>query len=89
MKLHFNLLELRGLRAPNEIEKLQDQAQIILGEHCQRNVETRHNARFGKLLLSLPLLRSVNTKMVEKVFFKKSYEVVSVGKILCEMFKAC
>ncbi|CAB3992290.1 photoreceptor-specific nuclear receptor-like [Paramuricea clavata] len=81
--------DLRGLRAPHDIEKLQDQAQIILNDYCQTHVKSPDNARFGKLLLTLPLLRSVNPKMIEQVFFRRDGEVISIEKILCDMFKAC
>ena len=88
IKVHV-LLDLRGLRAPHDIEKLQDQAQIILNDYCQTQLESYDHARFGKLLLTLPLLRSVNPKVIEQVFFQRAGEVSRIEKILCDIFKAC
>jgi hypothetical protein len=52
-------------------------------------VKSTDNARFGKLLLTLPLLRSVDPKMMEQVFFNRAGEVIPIEKILCDIFKAC
>ncbi|XP_028401954.1 nuclear receptor subfamily 2 group E member 1-like [Dendronephthya gigantea] len=81
--------DLRGLRAPRDIEKLQDQAQVMLNDYCQTHLPSSDNARFGKLLLTLPLLRSVNPKIIEQVFFFRAGEVIQIERILCDMFKAC
>lgn len=81
--------DLRGLRAPHDIEKLQDQAQTMLNEYCQTHLPNSDQARFGKLLLTLPSLRSVNSKTVEKLFFRGANETISMERMLCDMFKAC
>lgn len=79
--------DLRGLRAPHMVERLQDQAQAMLGEHC-RSQNPDQQVRFGKLLLMLPSLRSVSPKMIEDLFFRGALDNVPIERMLCDMFKS-
>lgn len=51
-------LDTRGLKDPLQVENLQDQAQVMLCQHS-RGQYPGQPARFGRLLLMLPLLRQV------------------------------
>ena len=81
------LSDLRGLRAPHMVERLQDQAQAMLGEYC-RSHSPDQQVRFGKLLLMLPSLRSVSPKMIEDLFFRGALDNVPIERMLCDMFKS-
>lgn len=79
--------DLRGLRAPHMVERLQDQSQAMLGEYC-RSHNPEQQVRFGKLLLMLPSLRSVSPKMIEDLFFRGALDNVPIERMLCDMFKS-
>lgn len=79
--------DLRGLRAPHLVERLQDQAQSMLGEYCRSHYPDQQ-VRFGKLLLMLPSLRSVGPKMIEDLFFRGTLDNVPIERMLCDMFKS-
>lgn len=78
--------ETRGLKDPNQIENLQDQAQVMLAQHC-RNQFPGQIARFGRLLLMLPLLRSINSHKIESLFFQRTIGNTPMEKVLCDMYK--
>eukprot|EP00794_Sanderia_malayensis_P011064 gene11064-12232_t len=79
--------DLRGLRCPQYVESLQDQAQGMLGEYI-RTTHPSNPARFGKLLLMLPSLRSVSQKNIENLFFRGAIDTTPIDKMLCDMFKS-
>ncbi|XP_032227969.1 nuclear receptor subfamily 2 group E member 1 [Nematostella vectensis] len=79
--------DLRGLRAPQLVERLQDQAQSMLGEYC-RSQYPDQQVRFGKLLLMLPSLKTVSPKMIEDLFFRGTLDNVPIERMLCDMFKS-
>ncbi|XP_068993931.1 photoreceptor-specific nuclear receptor isoform X1 [Neodiprion pinetum] len=78
--------ETRGLKDPSQIENLQDQAQVMLGQHA-RAQHPGNPARFGRLLLLLPLLRVVPATRVELVYFHKTIGNTPMEKVLCDMYK--
>ncbi|XP_048513408.1 photoreceptor-specific nuclear receptor-like isoform X3 [Athalia rosae] len=78
--------ETRGLKDPSQIENLQDQAQVMLGQHA-RGQHPGNPARFGRLLLLLPLLRVVPATRVELVYFHKTIGNTPMEKVLCDMYK--
>ena len=86
-KFTLIIADLRGLRAPQLVERLQDQAQTMLGEYCRAHNPTQQ-ARFGKLLLLLPTLRGVSPKMVEDLFFRGALDSIPIERMLCDMFKS-
>uniref|UniRef100_T1IWQ5 Photoreceptor-specific nuclear receptor n=1 Tax=Strigamia maritima TaxID=126957 RepID=T1IWQ5_STRMM len=78
----------RGLKDPQQVENLQDQAHVMLGQH----VRTQHPAqpvRFGRLLLTLPSLRYVPSERIEAIFFHRTIGNTPMEKLLCDMFKVC
>lgn len=79
-------LETRGLKDPSQIENLQDQAQVMLWQHCRTQLPGQV-ARFGRLLLMLPLLRIVSANKVEAAFFQKTIGNTPMEKVLCDMYK--
>ncbi|KAG5865106.1 hypothetical protein JTB14_034346 [Gonioctena quinquepunctata] len=78
--------ETRGLKDPGQIENLQDQAQVMLWQHCRTQLPGQV-ARFGRLLLMLPLLRIVPAIRIEAVFFQKTIGNTPMEKVLCDMYK--
>uniref|UniRef100_A0A2A4K618 Photoreceptor-specific nuclear receptor n=1 Tax=Heliothis virescens TaxID=7102 RepID=A0A2A4K618_HELVI len=78
--------ETRGLKDPLQIENLQDQAQVMLMTHA-RTAHGTAPARFGRLLLLLPLLRSVSPQQLEREFFAKTIGQTPMEKVLADMYK--
>jgi len=78
--------ETRGLKDPSQVENLQDQAQVMLGQHARAH-HPAQAARFGRLLLMLPLLRLVATARVEAIFFQRTIGSTPMEKVLCDMYK--
>jgi len=97
--------ELTDLRDAVQVQRYQDQAQAMLREHALTVAAARpprdsftqsndpHN-RFGRLLLILPLLKTVKPRAVELAFFRGaasplggSITPLPVERLLCEMFK--
>ncbi|KAL7036655.1 hypothetical protein ACKWTF_008892 [Chironomus riparius] len=74
----------KGLKSPSEIENLQDQAQVMLSQHCRAQFPTQI-ARFGRLLLMLPLLRLVSSTRIESIYFHKTIGNTQMEKVLCDM----
>lgn len=60
--------------------------QVMLSEHCRRQFPTP-NARFGRLLLMLPLLRLVNSHRIESIYFQRTIGNTPMEKVLCDMYK--
>ncbi|KAL6438933.1 hypothetical protein ACFW04_003761 [Cataglyphis niger] len=78
--------ETRGLKDSSQIENLQDQAQLMLGHHA-RAQQPNSPARFGRLLLLLPLLRMVPAARVELIYFHRTIGNTPMEKVLCDMYK--
>lgn len=78
--------ETRGLKDPAQVENLQDQAQVMLGQHTRGHYPGQA-ARFGRLLLMLPLLRQVATGRIEQIFFQRTIGNTPMEKVLCDMYK--
>jgi nuclear receptor subfamily 2 group E protein 3 len=76
--------ETRGLKEPHLIETLQDQAQMMLAQHMAAN---NSSSRFGKLLLILPMLKSVGADRVEKLYFTQTVGNLSIEKLLTDLIK--
>ncbi|KAK0084497.1 hypothetical protein PV325_006919 [Microctonus aethiopoides] len=66
--------ETRGLKDSSQIENLQDQAQVMLGQHA-RAQHPGSPARFGRLLLMLSLLRTVPAARVELIYFHRTIAI--------------
>ncbi|KOX79003.1 Photoreceptor-specific nuclear receptor [Melipona quadrifasciata] len=77
-------VETRGLKDSSQIENLQDQAQVMLGQHA-RAQQPGSPARFGRLLLLLPLLRTVPASRVELIYFHRTIGNTPMEKVLCDM----
>lgn len=78
--------ESRGLKDPAQIENLQDQAQVMLAQHCRGQFPAQI-ARFGRLLLMLPLLRTVGSLRIESIYFQRTIGNTPMEKVLCDMYK--
>ncbi|XP_028814761.1 photoreceptor-specific nuclear receptor [Denticeps clupeoides] len=78
--------ETRGLKDPEQVENLQDQAQVMLGQHIH-TLYPSQAARFGRLLLLLPALHFVSSERIEMLFFHRTIGNTPMEKLLCDMFK--
>ncbi|XP_067628991.1 photoreceptor-specific nuclear receptor isoform X1 [Eurosta solidaginis] len=78
--------ETRGLKDPVQIENLQDQAHVMLSQHTKSQFMTQI-ARFGRLLLMLPLLRTVNSHKIELIYFQRTIGNTPMEKVLCDMYR--
>ncbi|XP_017062020.1 photoreceptor-specific nuclear receptor isoform X1 [Drosophila ficusphila] len=78
--------ETRGLKDPAQIENLQDQAHVMLSQHTKTQF-TAQIARFGRLLLMLPLLRMISSHKIEAIFFQRTIGNTPMEKVLCDMYK--
>ena len=65
---------MRGIDASNHIANLQDQAQVMLQDYCRTRAP---RARFGRILLKVPLLCEVAPSLVERSFFKGKLEDIN------------
>ena len=77
----------RNLRESQFITALQDQAQLTLNKY----ISVTHSSqpfRFGKLLLLLPLLKTVKARTIEELFFRKTIGETPIERIICDMYKA-
>jgi hypothetical protein len=66
---------------------LQDQSQLMLKDYINQQ-HPNSRVRFGKLMLLLPLLRTVSARAIEEVFFRKTIGNVPIERLLCDMFKS-
>ncbi|XP_057319299.1 photoreceptor-specific nuclear receptor-like isoform X2 [Microplitis mediator] len=78
--------ETRGLKDSSQIENLQDQAQVMLGQHARAQQPGRPE-RFGRLLLMLSLLRNIPASRVELIYFHRTIGNTRMEKVLCDMYK--
>ncbi|CAL8325267.1 unnamed protein product [Gadus morhua 'NCC'] len=78
--------EARGLKDPDQVESLQDQSQVLLGQHIH-SLHPSQSARFGRLLLLLPSFHSVSSEKIEQTFFRSTIGSTPMEKLLCDMFK--
>ena len=79
--------EAREVRDQAAIAALQDQAQLTLSKYISGAYPVQPS-RFGKLLLLLPSLKSVSSRTIEELFFKKTIGTIPIEKIICDMYKA-
>uniref|UniRef100_A0A182NUZ5 NR LBD domain-containing protein n=1 Tax=Anopheles dirus TaxID=7168 RepID=A0A182NUZ5_9DIPT len=68
------------------VEMLQDQAQCVLSEHVRIRYP-RQPTRFGRLLLLLPLLRTIRSTTIETLFFKETIGTVPISRLLIDMYQ--
>nr|XP_046250910.1 photoreceptor-specific nuclear receptor [Scatophagus argus] len=78
--------ETSSLKDPGQVENLQDQSQVLLGQHIH-SVYPNQSARFGRLLLLLPSLHFVSSEKIEQLFFHRTTGSTPMEKLLCDMFK--
>lgn len=61
-------------------------SQVMLSQHCRGQFPAQI-ARFGRLLLMLPLLRIVNSHKIESIYFQRTIGNTPMEKVLCDMYK--
>ena len=62
------LVDTHGLKAADQVEQLQDEAQLLLADYVWSRLPVQP-ARFGKILLSVAALRSLAEKPIDQLFF--------------------
>lgn len=70
-----------------QIHAIQEQTQVTLSKY-EGQVYPTQPFRFGKLLILLPMLKSVNTQTIEEVFFKKTIGNISIDRVILDMYKS-
>jgi hypothetical protein len=76
----------RGLRDTERAESLQEQTQVLLGEHCARlRCEASARRRLGRLLLLLPASRRPPADTLQELFFRHTVGEVPIERLLGEM----
>ncbi|XP_041795591.1 photoreceptor-specific nuclear receptor [Chelmon rostratus] len=78
--------ETRSLKDPEQVENLQDQSQVLLGQHIH-SVYPSQSTRFGRLLLLLPSLHFISSAKIEQLYFHRTIGSTPMEKLLCDMFK--
>uniref|UniRef100_A0A0K0DUJ3 Nuclear receptor domain-containing protein n=1 Tax=Strongyloides stercoralis TaxID=6248 RepID=A0A0K0DUJ3_STRER len=72
--------EIHGLTDICLVESLQDQAQMMLGQHTGKT--SSKPTRFGKLLLFLPLLKTIDKRIVKNELLGKAFRNVPIEKVI-------
>uniref|UniRef100_H2LSD9 Photoreceptor-specific nuclear receptor n=1 Tax=Oryzias latipes TaxID=8090 RepID=H2LSD9_ORYLA len=78
--------EARSLKDPEQVENLQDQSQVLLGQHIY-SAYPNQSTRFGRMLLLLPSLHFVSSAKIGQLFFQRTIGNTPMEKLLCDMFK--
>ncbi|CAL4156088.1 unnamed protein product, partial [Meganyctiphanes norvegica] len=73
-----------GLSDLGHIEILQEKSQCALEEYC-RTQHPNQPARFGKLLLRLPSLRTVSSRIIEQLFFVRLVGKTPIETLIRDM----
>lgn len=77
----------RALQNGSAVAALQDHTQLTLNKYIA-TAYAGQPLRFGKLLLLLPVLRSVSGHTIEELFFRRTIGNIPIEKIICDMYKA-
>lgn len=73
-----------GLTDPQYIDSLQEKTQCALEEYSKAQYPNQPT-RFGKLLLRLPSLRTINSSMIEQLFFVRLVGKTPIETLLRDM----
>lgn len=77
----------KSLQDIHTVAGLQDQAQLTLSKYIQATYPTQP-FRFGKLLLSIPTLKTVCGNTIAELFFRKTIGNIPIERLLIDMFKS-
>ncbi|KAK6195571.1 hypothetical protein SNE40_000975 [Patella caerulea] len=69
----------------SKVETLQDQAQLALA-HYESHAHHENPARFGKMLLTLPILKTLNADKVQRMFFTGRDGVFDMKKFIISYY---
>uniref|UniRef100_A0A0N4ZAI4 Nuclear receptor domain-containing protein n=1 Tax=Parastrongyloides trichosuri TaxID=131310 RepID=A0A0N4ZAI4_PARTI len=76
--------EIHGLTDACLVESLQDQAQIMLGQHTGK--PNCKPTRFGKLLLFLPLLKTIDRRIIKNQILGKAIRNAPIENVIQNIF---
>ncbi|KAI6206850.1 hypothetical protein M3Y94_00961300 [Aphelenchoides besseyi] len=78
--------ETRGLKETSQVERMQDQAQIMLQQHASRG--QMNMTRFGRLLLLIPVMHAAcPPPLVEHVFLRVALGEKTLQSVITDIFK--
>ena len=77
----------RSLQDQSTVSNLQDQAQLALSKYIA-SAYPNQPSRFGKLLLMLPTLKSIDSATIEALFFRRSIGSIPMSRLLNDMYKS-
>jgi hypothetical protein len=80
----FYLADASGLSDPQYIDSLQEKTQCALEEYSKAQYPNQPT-RFGKLLLRLPSLRTINSSVIEQLFFVRLVGKTPIETLLRDM----
>ncbi|KAL1463226.1 hypothetical protein WDU94_015000 [Cyamophila willieti] len=72
-----------GLSEASHLDILQDQTLQMLLDYCSN----KSKSRFGKLLLLLPYVSSLNKFCIQDIFFKKTVGNIPIENVIMEMIR--
>lgn len=76
-----------ALRGAESVRAVQEHTQLTLSRYVGA-AHPAHPLRFGRLLLSLPALRTVRADTIEELFFRKTIGDTPIVRIICDMYKS-
>ncbi|KAI6181043.1 hypothetical protein M3Y98_00786400 [Aphelenchoides besseyi] len=78
--------ETRGLKEASQVERMQDQAQIMLQQHASRG--QMNMTRFGRLLLLIPVMHAAcPPPLIEHVFLRVALGEKTLQSVITDIFK--
>lgn len=84
---HNETFDNKNLKDLENIISFQEQTQMTLSKYDAHAYST-HPYRYGKLLLLLPVLRTVSSQTIEELFFKKTIGNISIERVILDMYKS-
>ena len=80
----FLCTDIPGLVDPAMVETLQSEAQLRLSEYVA-SMHPQDPLRFARVLLSLPPLRNIRSRVITQLFFRDLIGAVSMEDLLEQM----
>ena len=79
-------LDVCGLRNNIQVEILQDQTHLMLQEYCGSKAQlSTGKLRFGKILLTMPIVSQICPRSIEALFFRKTVGNIAVERVISDL----
>lgn len=79
--------KIKTLKNNHTITLLQNQTQITLNKYIKSTYPSQP-FHFNKLLLLLPLLQTISSKIIKNIFFKQTIKHIPINKLIINIFKS-